>query len=148
MIFTTKSAIMEGYNTELKLRIDWSEMDLFGHVNNVSFFKYIQAARVNYWDKIDLNRMHANQNIGPILASTGCQFKKPLFFPGNITIKSRVEFIKNTSFSLQHILLNDTNEIAAEAEDIIVIYDFNKNEKAGIPGFLKVTIEKTEGKSF
>lgn len=139
---------MEGYNTELKLRIDWSEMDLYGHVNNVSFFKYIQAARVNYWEKIGLNHLHNLQNLGPILASTGCQFKKPLFFPGNITIKSKVGFVKTTSFSIQHIILNEQNEIAAEAEDIIVVYDFNKNEKAGIPGFLKESIEKTEGKTF
>lgn len=139
---------MKGYNTELQLRIDWSDMDLYGHVNNVSFFKFIQAARVNYWEKIDLNKMHNEQNIGPILASTSCQFKKPLYFPGNITVKSRVGSIKNTSFSIQHIILNEQNEIAAEAEDIIVIYDFNKNEKAGIPGFLKSNIESVEQKCF
>lgn len=135
---------MEGFNTELNLRIDWSEMDLYGHVNNVSFFKYIQAARVNYWEKIGLNHMHSQQNIGPILASTGCQFKKPLFFPGQITIKSKVGFVKTTSFSIQHLILNHQNEVAAEAEDIIVIYDFNKNEKAGIPGFLLSNIKEVE----
>lgn len=135
---------MEGFNTELSLRIDWSEMDLYGHVNNVSFFKYIQAARVNYWEKIGLNHMHSQQNIGPILASTGCQFKKPLFFPGQITVKSKVGFVKTTSFSIQHLVLNEQNEIAAEAEDVIVIYDFNKNEKAGIPGFLLSNIKEVE----
>lgn len=135
---------MEGYNTALKLRIDWSEMDLYGHVNNVSFFKYIQAARVNYWEKIGLNHMHSTENIGPILASTGCQFKKPLFFPSNITVISKVGFIKTTSFSIQHLILNEQNEISAEAEDVIVIYDFNKNEKAGIPGFLSDKIKEIE----
>jgi acyl-CoA thioester hydrolase len=120
---------MEGYNTELKLRIDWSEMDLFGHVNNVSFFKYVQAARVNYWEKTDLTNLYAEKKMGPMLASSSCQFKKPLFYPGNITVVTKVGFVKTTSFSLQHLILNEKNEIAAEAEDIVVFYDFNKGEK-------------------
>lgn len=139
---------MEDYQTELNLRIDWSELDLFGHVNNVAFFKYIQAARVNYWDKTGINELHRHQNLGPILASTTCQFKKPLFFPGNITISTRVKNIGNTSFVLQHLIINDNNEIAAEAEDVIVMYDFNKNEKAGIPGSIKNNIEIIEKKAF
>lgn len=36
------------YKTEINLRIDWSDIDLLGHVNNVSYFRYIQASRVNY----------------------------------------------------------------------------------------------------
>lgn len=85
-----------------------------------------------------------NSNIGPILAATSCQFKKPLFYPGNITIKTRVNFIKTTSFSLQHIVLNDNGEIAAQAEDVIVAFNFTKNEKIQIPPALLEAIEKTE----
>lgn len=63
---------------KLELRIDWSELDYFGHVNNVSFFKYIQASRVNYWDHIGLTQYHLESNIGPILASSKCDFKEAL----------------------------------------------------------------------
>lgn len=133
---------MEGYSTELVLRIDWSEMDLFGHVNNVAFFKYVQAARVNYWELVGINPMHKDQSVGPILASASCKFKKPLHFPGTIVIKTKLVFIKTTSFSLHHVIFNADNEIAAEAEDIIVMYDFKKNEKAGIPGSIKKRMEE------
>src|SRR5436190_1104027 len=111
------------YNTQLTLRIDWSEMDLFGHVNNVSFFKYVQAARVNYWELAGVTKLHSEKNVGPMLASTSLQFKKPLFYPGQVIIKTKIGFVKTTSFSLQHILMNDKEEIAGEAEDIIVLYD-------------------------
>ncbi len=33
---------------ETRIRIDWSELDLFGHVNNVTFFKYIKQLVCNY----------------------------------------------------------------------------------------------------
>jgi acyl-CoA thioester hydrolase len=137
---------MEGYNTELNLRIDWSEMDLFGHVNNVSFFKYIQASRVNYWEQIGLNKLHKESNQGPMLASASCQFKKPLFFPGNISIVSKIGFIKTSSFSIQHLILNEKGEIAAEAEDVVVFFDFNKHEKLALTKALLQKIESIEKK--
>ncbi len=139
---------MEGYNTELVLRIDWSEMDLFGHVNNVSFFKYVQASRVNYWEKIGLTQHHNNSNKGPMLASTSCKFKQPLFYPGQITIKCKVGFMKTTSFSIEHLLFNDKGVVVAEAEDIVVYYDFTKHEKEPIPLFLRDKIKSVEQKEF
>ncbi len=135
------------FPVELTLRIDWSELDYFGHVNNVSFFKYIQAARVNYWDQIGLTQSHRSTNIGPMLASCKCDFKRPLFYPGRVTLLSRVEFIGNTSFSLCHRLIDHTGQIAAEAQDVMVMFDFNKNEKVPFPQDLRMKISALENKS-
>jgi acyl-CoA thioester hydrolase len=139
---------MENSPVQLKLRIDWSELDLFGHVNNVNFFKYVQASRVNYWENISLIRFYTEKKIGPMLASTSCQFKKPIFYPGNIVIKANVEFIKTTSFGIHHQIIDDQNALAAEAHDIIVIYDFNTNEKIAFPDELRKEIELLEKKTF
>src|SRR5690606_14585195 len=123
---------MTNFPLKLPLRIDWSEMDLFGHVNNVAYFKYIQAARVNYWEISLLSALFTKIKIGPILLSTSCQFIQPLFYPGNIVVESGIEFIKNTSFGIHHRIRNGQNEIAAEAHDVIVTFDFNKNEKVPV----------------
>ena len=137
---------MTHFPLKLQLRLDWSEMDLFGHVNNVAYFKYIQAARVNYWEVSTLTALFSEMKIGPILLSTGCQFIKPLFYPGNITVESRIEFIKNTSFGIHHRLLNEQGEICAEARDVIVTYDFNKNEKVPVPDVFRNRVEEIEGR--
>jgi acyl-CoA thioester hydrolase len=125
------------FHNSLTLRIDWSEMDQFGHINNVQYFKYTQAARVDVWEKIKTMMAMWEDRIGPNLASASCQFRKPLFYPGTVTIKSRLEFIKNTSFGLHHQLYNDTGELCAEARDVVVLFDFNKNEKVLIPDAMR-----------
>jgi len=137
---------MNIFPAKLNLRIDWSELDLFGHVNNVMFFKYIQASRVNYWETVGIYEQYRHSNIGPILASTNCNFLKPLFYPGNIIIEARIEFIKNTSFGIHHQIKNHLNEIAAEAHDVIVVYDFNKNEKVIFPPELRMKVQEFEGR--
>jgi len=131
----------------LELRIDWSELDLFGHVNNVAFMKYIQASRVNFWEHIGLTELYQNSQVAAILASTSCQFKQPLFYPGNIIINARTEFIKNTSFGIHHQLFNDKGEIAAEARDVLVMFDFKNHEKIAVPDKIRKKIEALEGKS-
>lgn len=138
---------MATHPVKLQLRLDWSEMDLFGHINNVSYFKYVQAARVNYWETAGINSLKEG-GIGPMLLSTSCRFRQPLFYPGNIQINSSVTFIKNTSFGISHIIMNDKGEIVAEAEDIIVMYDFNKNEKVTVLQELRNSIEQIEGKKY
>lgn len=119
--------------TKTTLRIDWSELDLFGHVNNVAFHKYAQTARLNYVDSIGLMLLYQIQNIGFMVAETNCQFKKELLFPGNIHIQTKIDFVKNTSFTLQHIMTNDAGELVAIAKDVLVVFDFNKKEKCLIP---------------
>lgn len=134
--------------SQLKLRLDWSEMDLFGHINNVSYFKYIQASRVNYWEAIGLTQLHSNMSIGPILASTSCDFKKPLEYPGEILIEASIEFMKNSSFGIIHRIFDQQNELAAVAKDIIVTYDFQNNTSVPIPKEIRDAVERLEGKQF
>jgi acyl-CoA thioester hydrolase len=139
---------MQDFPVKLPMRIDWSEMDLFGHVNNVAYFKYIQSSRVNYWEVSGLAASFKETKIGPILVSSCCSFIKPLHYPGNIVIAASVEFIKNTSFGIHHIVLNAQNEIAAEAHDVIVTFDFNKNEKVPVSDEFRRVAEVLEGKKF
>lgn len=134
------------FPVKLKLRLDWSEMDLFGHINNVMFFKYIQASRVNYWEHVGFMNRYFAEKIGPILVSSGCQFSKPLFYPDTITVEVRIEFIKTTSIGLHHRILNGKDEVCAEAHDVIVLYDFYKNKKVPIPEELKTAMEKSTKK--
>ena len=123
---------MTSFPIKLPLRLDWSEMDIFGHINNVAYFKYVQSSRVNCWEVSGLASSFSVTKIGPILLSTTCQFMKPLFYPGNIVIAARIEFIKNTSFGIHHHILNELGQVAAEAHDVIVMYDFAKNEKVPV----------------
>lgn len=126
--------------THISLRIDWSELDLFGHVNNVAFHKYAQTARLNFVDAIGLMELHKTQNIGFMVAETNCQFKKELLFPGNIHIQTKVDFAKNTSLALVHTMIDDKGEIVAIAKDVLVVFDFNKKEKCLIPEEIKKSL--------
>lgn len=123
--------------THLTLRIDWSELDVFGHVNNVMFMKYVQAARLHYAESIGLMELYRTGNIGFMVAETTCRFKKPLHFPGRVNLLTRQVSTGNTSFVLEHHITDDEKEIVAIATDALVVYDFTKQEKCPIPPAVK-----------
>ncbi len=126
---------------EIELRIDWSDLDVYEHVNNVNIIRYLQSARVNIWEKSGLYKSYKETNRGPMLVSSKVDFKKSLFYPGTITIKSRVGYIKNSSFSLEHIILNAQGETCIEARDVAVCFDFNTEKTYQIPENLRTLFE-------
>ncbi|KZS39898.1 thioesterase [Aquimarina aggregata] len=130
------------FKLSLTLRIDWSEMDTYQHVNNVNFMKYMQSARVQFWDVTGLAKLYSETKKGPMLVSTKCDFKHPLFFPGNVTIKTKVEFIKNSSFGLYHHLYNDEGLLCAQGHDVAVCFDFNIDKTFRITEELRQVMSK------
>ena len=95
------------FKLNLEIRIDWSDLDMYKHVNNVSYMRYLQSGRVNFWEVTGIHKMYSNSNRGTMLVSTHCDFKKPLFYPGTASVKTRLDHIGNKSFSLKHLILNE-----------------------------------------
>lgn len=133
---------MNNFNTKMEIRIDWSEIDLLGHINNLAIMKYIQTARIDFLEKLSMLPLSSETGLGPVLASTNCQFKKQLFYPGMVQVCSRIDQIKNTSFQMHHIVQDDTGDAVAEAHDVIVMFNFNKNAKQAIPDIYRERIDK------
>jgi len=135
------------FPASIQLRLDWSELDLLGHINNVMYFKYLQAARIGYAELVGL-RPESPDGIGFILADTRCSFKTPLYFPGTITVRTSVVFIRNTSFGLLHHIINEDGIVAAEGHDVIVLYNFADKIKTEIGPELRQRIEQLEGRKY
>ena len=126
---------------ELEIKLDWSEMDLFGHINNVAYFKYAQSARVNYLEEVGINTADPENKHSFAVANSSCQFKSPLFFPGTIKVITNTDWIKNTSLQLSHKLYDQKNVLAAEITDVLVLFDYATQKKLLISDEIKSKIQ-------
>jgi len=124
---------MDAGVTSMKLRIDWSELDSFGHINNLAILRYAQTARLNCLEQMGMMDFHAARGIGPILASTSCQFRRQLYYPGEVTVRTRIDHLKTTSFHMRHTVLNGAGEAVAEVHDVLVMFDFHQHAKLPVP---------------
>lgn len=128
---------LSDYKLSIDLRIDWSDLDMYKHVNNLTFIRFMQTGRAQFWEAAGLTKLYEETNKGPMMVSTHCDFKKSMYYPGTAIVKTKLAYIKNSSFGLDHIILNENMEICAEGRDVAVCFDFNLNETYTIPEDLR-----------
>lgn len=130
----------KGFPVKLDIRLDWSELDIFGIINNLHIQKYAQAARVNLLESTGLMDLKEGNSTGPVIHSTNCQFLKSLYYPGTVSVYSRIEHIKNTSFGVLNLVFNEKNELVSRINDIIVLVDLKAGTKVLLPDEVRLKL--------
>ena len=50
--------LLQNYPVVIEIPVAWGDMDAFQHVNNVTYFKYFESARIAYFEKIKFQELH------------------------------------------------------------------------------------------
>lgn len=105
----------------------WSDMDAYGHVNNVVYLRYLEEARV------DMLFVHAPTQgasrlaEGVVVAKHEIEYLKPLRFrPEPIRVETWVTRVENASFRLAYEV-RDPDVVYARAASVMVPYDLVEN---------------------
>ncbi|KAJ5168178.1 uncharacterized protein N7482_003772 [Penicillium canariense] len=150
----------EGFLTDERRRslyrhnVVWGEMDVMGHVNNVTYVRYAETARVNWTRNIGIHIDPANKSewinllnstgIGLILRSIKVDYKFPMTWPDKITVYQKLvpdpssALSSQSAFQLQVMILSEARQRpAARCHEDIVTYDYKKNRKTPeLPPFI------------
>ncbi len=118
---------------------------MFGHVNNTVFFRWFESARIAYLDRIGLSRLMAGEQIGPILASITCNYRRQLTFPDTVNIGSRITCIGRTSMTMIHALHSCAGALVADGESTIVAFDYKAQRPVPVPEEIRAAIAALEG---
>ena len=140
--------LLDEFAFQLKMDVEWGDMDALQHVNNIEYFKYFQKARIAYFEKNNSDNLFTESRISTILASTQCKFIYPLKYPDTIVIGARVDSIANEYFTMKYAVISNNNQrLVAVGDAKVVMFDYEKNKKASIPEVIKeriIELEKTE----
>ncbi|MFW1745863.1 acyl-CoA thioesterase [Acinetobacter guillouiae] len=118
-------------------KVAWGDMDAFGHVNNVMYYRYIESARIEYFDRLNV----FDQDVLTVVASSQCKYLKPVFYPDVLHIGARVEEMRNSAIRMHYVLFSQQQQqIVADGEAVIVFVDKVAMKKALIPQQLRKII--------
>ncbi len=133
------------YPVVVDVPVAWGEMDAFGHVNNIVYFRYFETARIAYFEKLNMPEFIGRDPIGPILAETSCRFRAPLSYPDRVSIGARVVSVGEDRFVMAYgVFSHRLDRLAAEGEGILVCFDYRQSRKAPVPPALRGRIEEIE----
>ncbi len=129
----------------VRFPIHWGEMDSFGHVNNVTYFRYFETARIAYFDAIGYRESMDKTGIGPILASTSCRFRRPLTYPDDLVVGAGVSEVGDDHFTMQYAVWSTRlGTVAARGEGSLVNYDYTAGEKTSLSDTIRQAIASLE----
>lgn len=117
---------------EIDIPVAWGEQDAFGHLNNVVQFRYFENVRMYFLEYIGVLRSHQEQGIGVILATTTCQFLKPVIWPMHLRVRTGCTAIGNTSFTLVYEVLDEHDDVVATGSSVQVMFDYKAYHKVPV----------------
>ena len=119
------------HETIIPLR--WGDMDAYGHLNNTSYFLYVQEARFELLRAYDLDYSASADN-APILLDTSFNFKKQVTYPETILIETYLVNIDRKKVYIEQIMksANDLDIVYGTCTSLIMWYDF-KNKVTVMP---------------
>lgn len=125
---------------ETTLKVRFCETDALGHVNNVSYFIYLETGRVEFLRALGTSMDAGMWNF--ILAGTKCDFIKQAYFDQSLVITTYVSRIGNSSYQLaQEILDESSGDLVAKAESTLIYFDFEQQKSKPITLELRAKLE-------
>lgn len=86
----------EDYRVFYPITTRWADNDIYGHVNNVTYYSYFDTAANRYL--IDEGGLDiAASDIVGFVVSSGCQYHAPIAYPDEIEAGLRVDRLGNSS---------------------------------------------------
>ncbi len=121
---------------ELQVTVRFGETDALGHINNTSYFIYLEEARIRFFEALGYGLDAKKWNF--ILASTKCDFINQGYFNQLLTIRTFVSKIGTKSFQLEHELIcANTGKLIAKGNATIVYFDFEAQKSKPLPALLR-----------
>jgi acyl-CoA thioester hydrolase len=136
---------LDGFPVKLDIPVAWGEMDAFGHVNNVAYFRYFESARIACFAAVGYMDLMQSTGVGPILAATECRFRLPLEYPDTVTVGARVAEIHEDEFMMRYVVFSHAHgRVAAEGSGRIVSYDYEQKRRAPLQATLRDRLGQLE----
>lgn len=103
------------------LHVRFSDVDVYGHVNNVKYFEYFQEARIPMMER--LGRSLPETDFHVVVAQTDVDYKVPILFRLEpYDVHSRITHVGTKSFTIESEI-RDGDVLLSRARVVLVCFD-------------------------
>ena len=129
------------YRSVIQLPVLWGDQDAFGHVNNTIPIRWFESSRIAYMEHTGMGSLLQQMQIGPILASIRCNYRKQLHYPDAVWIGAKITRLGNSSMVMDHAVWSEQwQDIAADGDSTVVVFDYQANRPRRVPEAVRQAI--------
>jgi acyl-CoA thioester hydrolase len=114
-----------------RIPIRWGDMDAMGHVNNTVYFRYMEQARIGWFDAL-VPEEAAWRSTGIVIVNASCNFKRPINYPGTVEVRVFAGAPGGSSVPTYYELMVD-EELYADGAAVVVFIDMATQKPMRIP---------------
>jgi acyl-CoA thioester hydrolase len=119
------------YKTNVETR--FADFDMMGHVNNATYFTYMEIARAKYWKQAI---QWDWKKTGVVIAQASLEYITPIFLEDKISMYVRTSRIGRSSFDLEYLLIkmeHGKEVICSKGKTVCVAFDYEAKVSTPIP---------------
>lgn len=139
-----------GYPVTIRFPLHWGEMDALGHANNTRFFTWMESARIAYFERLAFvaegGLTAGEPNAGPILATTHCEFLRPVLYPADLLAAARVAEVGSSSLRMEYAIASaeEPEHLYARGGAVVVLVHYHTLDKIRVPELTRAGIAMIE----
>jgi acyl-CoA thioester hydrolase len=119
----------------------WSDMDAFGHVNNVVFLRYLEEARIDFMFRLAPGEGSTSFTGGSVVARHEIDYLRPLVHRHEpVTVETWVEKLGAAALTVAYEI-KDAQTVYVRASTVVVPYDLEKGRPRRITAEEKAFLE-------
>lgn len=123
--------------------IRWGDMDAMGHVNNTVYFRFMEQARIGWFEHL-VPRGEAWQSAGIVIANASCNYRRALTYPGTVEVRLFVGAPGGSSVPTWYELrLEGEPHLYADGAATVVFVDMKTQKSRRIPEAIRLRLEGT-----
>ena len=127
-----------------RIAIRWGDMDAMGHVNNTLYFRYMEQARISWFDRL-VPEEDAWHSMGIVIANASCNYRRAITYPGTVEVKLYVGAPGGASVPTTYELrVDDDPEPYADGAAVVVFIDMKTQKSRRIPEGIRARLERAE----
>ena len=116
-----------------RLHVRFSDVDIYGHVNNVKYFEYFQEARIRYLMRLFEVGAPGDRAVPLVIAQMDVDYRVPILFrPEPYDVHSWVSAVGSSSFVVESEI-RDGDTLLSRARVVAVTFDAQTQRAAPAP---------------
>ncbi len=122
-----------------RIAIRWGDMDAMGHVNNTVYFRFMEQARIAWFESL-VPRGEAWRSTGIVIANASCSFKRAMNYPGTVDVRLFVAPPGGSSVGTFYELAIG-EALYAEGAATVVFVDMARQKPVRIPETIRSRLQ-------
>lgn len=119
----------------------WHDNDIYGHVNNVTYYSYFDSAMNTYLIQEGGLDIHDGDVVGFVVSSS-CDYFAPIAFPDAIEVGLRVGKLGKSSVQYELAIFKQGEQEARAAGKVVHVFvERTSNQSTPIPVALRAALE-------